>query len=288
MAGLRGSSILVTGGTGTFGRAFVKAALRAHAGRVCIYSRGEHAQALMRNTHDDGRLRWFIGDVRDAARLERAMHGCDCVVHAAALKRIEVCEYDPAEVVKTNVQGALNVIEAAMRTPGVSRVVGLSTDKACDPINAYGASKLLAEKIFLAANNARGATGPRFAVTRYGNVAGSTGSVIEIWQRAKAAGEVAKITDPEATRFWMTIEEAAKLVVDTLCAMRGGELAIPRHLPAYRLGDLAEAMGVKTEVVGLPPHEKLHESMEPGLSSDKARRMSIDELRGLLNALQPV
>jgi UDP-N-acetylglucosamine 4,6-dehydratase len=274
-------SILVTGGSGFFGRGFVRKALDLGAERVCIYSRGEYAQHLMRQEFgNDPRLRFMIGDVRDADRLRRAMEGVELVVHAAALKRVEVGEYNAVEMAKTNVDGAMNVIKAAHEAH-VKRVVALSSDKAFDPKNAYGASKFLAEKLFLAANNDRGANGPTFAVTRYGNVAGSTGSVIPTWRAAQARGEIVVMRDPEATRFWMTLDEAVQLVVDTARTMRGGELAIP-DLPAYRLGDLAEAMGVSYMVTGLELGEKQHESMAEGKSSDKARRMSVAELKEAL------
>jgi UDP-N-acetylglucosamine 4,6-dehydratase len=275
-------SILVTGGSGFFGRGFVRKALDLGAERVCIYSRGEYAQHLMREQFkNDSRLRFMIGDIRDADRLRRAMEGVDLVVHAAALKRVEVGEYNAVEMAKTNVDGAMNVIKAAHEAH-VKRVVALSSDKAFDPKNAYGASKFLAEKLFLAANNDRGANGPIFAVTRYGNVAGSTGSVIPTWRAAQARGEIVVMRDPEATRFWMTLDEAVQLVVDTANTMRGGELAVP-DLPAYRLGDLAEAMGVSYMVTGLEPGEKLAESMCEGKSSDKAHRMSVAELKEALS-----
>lgn len=281
-------SVLITGGTGFFGRAYVRAALKAGAGRVCVYSRGEHAQADMRASYgDDERLRWFIGDVRDLERLKWAMQGVRVVVHAAALKRIEVCEYNPLEVYKTNAAGAVNVIEAAMFNVSVLKVLAISTDKAWNPINIYGASKLLAEKLFLAANNTRD-TRPRFAVCRYGNIAGSVGSVIPKWRemvnvheanppRHRAMPRV-PVTDPECTRFWMTISEAVSLVQRTISNMEGGELAIP-DLPAYRLGDLAEAMCVDMDIIGLPEYEKLHEGMADGKTSEDARRMTVDELR---------
>jgi UDP-N-acetylglucosamine 4,6-dehydratase len=274
-------SILVTGGSGFFGRGFVRKALDLGAERVCIYSRGEYAQHLMRQEFgDDPRLRFFVGDVRDADRLRRGMEGVDLVVHAAALKRVEVGEYNAVEMAKTNVDGAINVIKAATEA-GVRKVVALSTDKAYEPKNAYGATKFLAEKLFLAANNDRGMNGPIFSVTRYGNVAGSTGSVIPTWRAAMARGETVTMRDPEATRFWMTLDEAVQLVVDTARTMRGGELNVP-SLPAYRLGDLAEAMGVRYVVTKLDPGEKLAESMSDGNSSDKARRMTVDELREAL------
>ena len=289
---LEHESILVTGGSGYFGRSFANAALRAGCKRVCIYSRGEHAQFLMREGFGNNpALRFFIGDVRDVGRLERAMEGISLVVHAAALKRIEVGEYDSGEMVKTNVQGAVNVIEAAhragMANPATGlmalrprRVVALSTDKACEPVNLYGASKLAAEKLFLAANNSAGHFGPKFAVTRYGNVAGSTGSVIPIWRRALERGLPITMTHPEATRFWMTGAEAVDLVLRTAADMQGGELVIP-DLPAYRLEDLALAMGpfAGLHIAGLGAGEKLHEAMRPGQTSDKARRMTVEELR---------
>jgi UDP-N-acetylglucosamine 4,6-dehydratase len=232
----------------------------------------------------EDRIRFFIGDVRDFDRLRRAMDGCDVVVHAAALKRVEVGEYDSGEMVKTNVLGAMNVIEAAQDCL-VEKVVALSTDKAFEPINAYGASKLLAEKLFLAANNARGAHGPRFSVTRYGNVAGSTGSVIPIWRELLAAGRMVTVRDPNATRFWMTLEQACQLVGETIATMKGGELVVP-DLPAYTVGDLARALGVYAgpfTYTELGAGEKQHESMRAGNSSEFARYLSADELKEALS-----
>lgn len=280
-----GNSVLITGGTGFFGRGFARRLLDAGVPRVCIYSRDEFKQHQMRQEFaGEDRIRFFIGDVRDVERLRRAMDGCDVVVHAAALKRVEVGEYDPGEMVKTNVVGAMNVIEAAMDCC-VEKVVGLSTDKACEPLNGYGTSKLMAEKLFLAANNARGAHGPRFAVTRYGNVAGSTGSVIPVWRERMSRGLPVSIRDARATRFWMTLEEACQLVGQTIATMHGGELVIP-ELPAYELHDLASAMGVYAGPFTIREHlgvgEKVHEAMAPGNTSDKARRMSVDELKEAL------
>lgn len=280
-----GNSVLITGGTGYFGRSFARRLLDAGVPRVCIYSRDEFKQHQMRQEFaGEERIRFFIGDVRDVERLRRAMDGCDVVVHAAALKRVEVGEYDPGEMVKTNVDGARNVIEAAFDCC-VEKVVALSTDKAFEPVNAYGASKLLAEKLFLGANNARGKHGPRFAVTRYGNVAGSTGSVIPIWRALLAAGRTVTVRDPNATRFWMTLDEACGLVANTIVSMDGGELNVP-SLPAYAVGDLAAAMGVyggPFTYTDLGPGEKLHEGMERGNTSDNARAMSIDELKEALS-----
>jgi UDP-N-acetylglucosamine 4,6-dehydratase len=269
-------SILITGGTGSFGQAFVRRLLADDVtGRICIFSRGEHAQADMRaRFNDNPRLRFFIGDVRDRDRLRRAMEGVETVVHAAALKRIEVGHYNPAEMVKTNVMGAINVIEAA-QDASVGRVLALSTDKAFQPVSAYGHSKALAECLMLAAN---GGSGPALAVVRYGNIAGSAGSVIPKWRGLLQGGDIVQVTDPDCTRFWMTIGEAVDLVLRTLGHMGGGELVVP-DLPAYRLGDLAVAMGAEMNVVGLGGWEKRHESLKAGNASDQARRMTVDELR---------
>ena len=277
-------SVLVTGGTGSFGRAFVPRVLGLGAERVCVFSRSEHTQAAMRDEYnEDERLRWFIGDVRDRDRLRRAMEGIETIVHAAALKRIEVGHYNPIEMVKTNVLGAINVIEAA-QDAGVEKVVGLSSDKAYQPVSPYGTSKALAESLLLAANNTRGKSGPIFAVCRYGNVAGSAGSVIPKWREILKSVATVPVTDPDCTRFWMTMAEAVDLVTHTIEAMRGGEMVIPK-LPAYRLGDLACAMGATMDIRGLNGFEKKHEGMRDGLTSDMARRMTVSELRTGLEAI---
>lgn len=276
-------SLLLTGATGSFGKAFTRRLLQDNrCERICLYSRGEHAQAQMREEcKDDPRLRWFIGDIRDRDRLKRSMQGVDVVIHAAALKRIEVGAYNPIEMTRTNVDGAINVVEAA-QDAGVKKVVGLSTDKACEPISPYGASKALAEAIFLAANNTVTAEGPRFSICRYGNIWNSNGSVVPTWRRMIERGAAAvPLTSPDCTRFYMTIEESVDLVLHTIETMRGGELVVP-DLPAYRLGDLAEAMGAKVIVKGLPRWEKRDECMLPGEPSDRARRMSVAELRQCL------
>jgi UDP-N-acetylglucosamine 4,6-dehydratase len=275
-------SVLVTGATGAFGTAFTERLLKdGLASRICVFSRGEYRQFLMRKQFkDDPRLRFFIGDVRDRWRLTRAMEGCDVVVHAAALKRIEVGRYDPEEMIKTNVDGAINVVEAA-RAGGVKKVVALSSDKAFQPISPYGQSKALAEALFLAANENSGRSGPRFAVCRYGNVWKSTGSVAPVWSAILEDGDThVPITDPECTRFFMRMDDAVQLVLNTAQTMPD-EIAIPT-LPAYRLGDLAEAMGAKTITIGLPKWEKLHESMDENNCSKDARRMSIEELKAEL------
>jgi UDP-N-acetylglucosamine 4,6-dehydratase len=285
-------SVLITGGTGYLGRGLTAELLRRGTERICIFSRDEAKQAAMRASIQDpaGTLHWFIGDVRDRHRLERAMHGVNVVIHAAALKRVETGEYNPTEMVKTNVLGTMNVIEAATDA-GVEKVLALSSDKACQPRNAYGASKLMLEKLVLGANNARGSHGPRFAVTRYGNVAGSTGSVIPTWRKALREGGLVVVSHSEATRYWMTLQEAVNLVLGLVETMHGGEHKIPR-LPAYRLGDLAEAMGINCYNnptgwhVGLGPGEKLHEKMEEdGLDSSQVARLSVDELQTALETI---
>lgn len=276
-------NVLITGGTGGFGRAFTRHILdTTDVERVCILSRGEHAQADMRRQFkDDPRLRFFIRDVRDVWGLKRAFQGVDTVIHGAALKRIEVGFYDPEEVVKTNVLGAMNVIEAA-RSANVERVIALSTDKACQPISAYGQSKAMAESLFLASNHNQGVAGPVYSVVRYGNVAGSPGSVIPIWREMLKTTSELPVTDPECTRFWMTMEEAVGFVAATVASRMVGGPFIP-ELPAYRLGDLAYAMGAQSiRITGLPAWEKKNESMKDGEPSNEARRMSIDELRKAL------
>lgn len=263
-------SVLITGGTGFFGRAMTRRLLDdCMAERICIYSRDEYKQAVMRREFcDDKRLRFFIGSVRDAQRLKRAMSGVDLVIHAAALKRIEVGVSNPDEMVKTNVLGTQNVVDAAIDSG--ARAILLSTDKACEPVSAYGYSKALAEAIFMAA-------GQGFSITRYGNVANSTGSVIPTWRKmiADGANEIT-VTDPECTRFYMTEDQAVDLVLQTAFDMPS-EVVVP-DLPAYRLGDLADVMCSNWKITGLPPWEKRHESMTPGETSEHARRMSTQEI----------
>jgi UDP-N-acetylglucosamine 4,6-dehydratase len=280
-------NVLVTGGAGAFGTALARRLLtssNAPVERIVIYSRGEFRQAEMYrelspiDPHE--KLRMMIGDIRDKDRLRRAMRGVDTIFHAAALKRIETANYNPDELVRTNVVGTQNVIDAAMDA-GVERAVFLSTDKSFQPISPYGHSKALAECMFLAANNMRGNSGPRFLATRYGNVWRSTGSVVPMWESILASGiDTVPVTDPECTRFFMRMDEAVDLVLRAVKELPDHVL-IPT-LPAYRLGDLAEAMGAKMRIIGLPSYEKLAESMSEGNSSDKARRMSVDELREAL------
>lgn len=280
-------SILITGGTGYLGRALARALLyETRCPRICIYSRGEFAQATMRQAipDPDQRLRWFIGDVRDKDRMRRAMERVGVVIHAAALKRVEVGEYNPDEMVRTNVLGAMNVIDGA-RDTNVGRVVAVSTDKACAPLNAYGATKLTMEKLMLAANNTTGPHGPKFSVVRYGNVAGSTGSVIPAWREVIAA-QVAKgeaprvpVTDPRCSRFFMHLEEAVELVLWTVHHMEGGETVVPL-LPAYQLHTLAEALGAAMDVRGLGAGEKTDEAMIAPLESPHFRMVEPYLVRG--------
>lgn len=272
------NNVLVTGGSGSWGNAFVRALLaEGTARRIIVYSRGEYAQAEMQAAlaAEFGRdvlrepMRFFIGDVRDQDRLRLAMRGCDTVVHAAALKRVDALEYNPTEAVRTNVAGAMNVIECAIAN-GVERVVGLSSDKATNPVNLYGATKLCMEKLFVAANMLSGSDGPRFACVRYGNVAGSRGSVLPLWARLRAEGKPLPVTDAAMSRFWMTLPQAVAFVRASLGRMYGGEVFVPR-LPSVRIVDVAEAMdpGRPHPVIGLRPGEKLHEAMigpdEPAL-----------------------
>jgi len=276
--------MLITGATGTFGKVFVRLLLqKGEHDRICVYSRSEYKQAVMREEfNNDPRLRFFIGDVRDLPRLARAMNGCDEVVHAAALKRIEVGVYCPDEMVKTNVLGTMNVIEAC-RLNGIKNAVLLSSDKAYQPVSAYGHTKALGEALFHAANSQDAESG-RFATVRYGNVAGSTGSVIPFWRSLDPKKEW-PITDPDCTRFWMHPSQAAQLVYQALTDTTK-DFFIP-ILGAYRLGDLAKAMGCKKlgEPSGLPVYEKLTECMSDELCSDTAKRMTIKELKEALRGI---
>jgi len=269
---LSGSSILITGGTGSFGKAFITKLLNdVDPKRIVIYSRDELKQYECRQLfNDDRRLRWFLGDVRDLPRLNRAMHGVEYVVHAAAYKQVDTAEYNPYEFVKTNVIGSQNVIEASIDA-GVKKVVALSTDKASSPINLYGATKMTADKLFINGNHYAAAYPTRFSVVRYGNVMASRGSVIPFWRSLGAAGKPLPITDERMTRFWITLPQAVDFVLNSFELMSGGELYVPR-IPSMRLTDLAEALvpGAQLETIGLRPGEKLHEEM---ISLDEGRRV---------------
>lgn len=266
---LRDKVVLVTGGTGSFGHKFTEIVLRDHQPKkLIILSRDEWKQSEMARRFSDSRLRFFLGDVRDKDRLERAFDEVDVVVHAAALKQIPSAEYNPLEVIKTNILGAANVVDAAIDC-GVPRVVALSTDKAANPINLYGATKLCSDKLFIAANVYSGSHKTRFSVVRYGNVVGSRGSVIPLFQQLRETGKI-PITDREMTRFWITLEQAVSLVIRCLELMHGGEVFVPK-VPSMNIMDLADAIapGCEHEVIGIRPGEKLHEIMVP---SDDARR----------------
>jgi UDP-N-acetylglucosamine 4,6-dehydratase (inverting) len=259
-------SVLITGGTGSFGKAFVRSLLDTNPDvkRLVVFSRDELKQYEMQQDFSTSKyngLRYFIGDVRDADRLRRAMEGIEIVVHAAALKQVPTAEYNPFECIKTNVLGAQNVIEACLDTVGVQRVIALSTDKAAAPINLYGATKLCSDKLFTAANNIRGRRDIRFAVVRYGNVMGSRGSVIPFFLSRRHEG-VLPITHPEMTRFNISLEDGVEMVKWALDHARGGEIFVPK-IPSYRITDLAEAIspGCRCLDVGIRPGEKIHEEM---------------------------
>ena len=269
---LNNKTILITGGTGSFGKKFVEIALsRYKPKKLIVFSRDELKQHEMRHRFPDesgSPIRYFIGDVRDRERLYRAFNGVDIVVHAAALKQVPACEYNPLEAVKTNVLGAANVIDAAIDN-NVQHVIALSTDKAAAPINLYGATKLCSDKLFVAANAYSGVHATRFSVVRYGNVIGSRGSVIPLFLKMREKG-VLPITDPRMTRFWITLEQGVKFVLDSLERMEGGELFVPK-IPSTTIMDLAKAIApeCRTEVVGIRPGEKLHEVM---ITEDDSRR----------------
>lgn len=259
----REKTVLITGGTGSFGRRCTRVLLEQHSPRkVIILSRDELKQYEMRQQFDDPRLRFFLGDVRDPGRLRRAFHGVDVVIHAAALKQVPAAEYNPFEVIKTNILGASNVVDAALDL-GVEKVIALSTDKAANPINLYGASKLCQDKLMIAANSYAGAGSTRLAVVRYGNVVGSRGSVIPFFLAQREKG-VVPITDERMTRFWITLDQGVEFVLACLDRMRGGELFVPK-LPSMRITDLARALapGCRWEITGIRPGEKLHETMVP-------------------------
>lgn len=259
-----GKSILVTGGTGSFGKEFVNMVLSCYSpNRLVVYSRDELKQFEMQRQYNHGCMRYFIGDVRDLSRLTMAMRGIDIVVHAAALKQVPAAEYNPMECIKTNVLGAQNVIEAAIANE-VEKVIALSTDKAANPINLYGATKLCSDKLFISANNISGKSKTRFAVVRYGNVVGSRGSVIPLYRTLAAEGKPLPITDVRMTRFWITLQQGVAFVFKSLILMQGGEVFIPK-IPSSRIVDIAEAFapGKEHSIIGIRPGEKLHEVMCP-------------------------
>lgn len=258
-------SVLITGGTGSFGRKFTRTLLEKHRPRrIIVFSRDELKQYEMAQEFNSPQMRYFIGDVRDPERLQQAMRGVDFVIHAAALKQVPAAEYNPMECIKTNVHGAENVIKAAIAA-GIEKVMALSTDKAANPINLYGATKLASDKLFVAANNMVGYEKTRFAVVRYGNVVGSRGSVVPFFDKLISEGAASlPITDTRMTRFWITLQEGVDFVIRNFARMHGGEIFVPK-IPSVRITDLAEAMapGMPTNVIGIRPGEKLHETMCP-------------------------
>jgi len=269
--------ILVTGGTGSFGKKFVEMMLAEyHPAKLIVFSRDELKQHEMRVAGlDHPSLRYFIGDVRDIDRLRRAMQGVDIVVHAAALKQVPACEYNPMEAIKTNILGSSNVVEAALDAQ-VKKVLALSTDKAVNPINLYGATKLAAEKLLVQSNSYAGGKATRFSCVRYGNVVGSRGSVVPIFLQQKSSGKLT-ITDERMTRFWLTLEQGVRFVIHCIEKMHGGEVFVPK-IPSMKIVDLARAIapGISFEVVGIRPGEKLHEVL---ISEDESRStIEMDDL----------
>lgn len=265
-----GKSILVTGGTGSFGKKFISTILASYKpARLIVYSRDELKQYEMAQRFNAPCMRYFIGDVRDASRLKRAMDEVDIVVHAAAMKHVPIAEYNPMECINTNIHGAQNVINAALERE-VGRVIALSTDKACNPINLYGATKLASDKLFIAANNVAGKRQTRFSVVRYGNVLGSRGSVVPFFKRliAEGANEL-PVTDERMTRFFITLAQGVDFVIKSFSRMHGGEIFVPK-IPSMRIIDLAKALApnLQTKIIGIRPGEKLHEIM---ISPDDAR-----------------
>lgn len=259
--------VLVTGGTGSFGKKFISKALTLDVKKIIVFSRDELKQYEMKQEFKDERIRFFIGDVRDKERLYRAFDGVDIVIHAAAMKHVDACEYNPFEAVKTNIHGAQNIIEAAIDR-GVEKVIALSTDKACSPVNLYGATKLASDKLFVAANSYVGEKKTRFSVVRYGNVVGSRGSVVPFFKKIKEAGTL-PITDDRMTRFWITLEQGVQFVLNNLERMYGGEIFVPK-IPSMKVTDLAKAIAPECEIkiIGIRPGEKLHEAM---IMEDDAR-----------------
>lgn len=265
---LRGKTILLTGGTGSFGQKFSEVVLKEHAPRsIRIYSRGELMQLQMEQKFRNDALRFFIGDVRDKNRLDRAMNDVDVVVHAAALKQVPACEYNPIEAVKTNIEGTTNVVETAIDN-GVERVMLISTDKAVHPVNLYGATKMVAEKMIVQANSYSGGRKTRFSCVRYGNVIGSRGSVIPLFREQMKTGTIT-ITDERMTRFWITLDQGVRFVIRCIGEMKGGEIFVPK-IPSMHLSDLAEAIApdARKTITGIRPGEKLHEVL---LTEDEAR-----------------
>ncbi len=260
-----GKTILITGGTGSFGRQYTKTLLERYSPKkIIIYSRDELKQFQMQRLFNQDRMRYFLGDVRDMSRLQMAMAGVDYVIHAAALKQVPAAEYNPMECIKTNIHGAENVIQAAL-SQNVKKVMALSTDKAANPVNLYGATKLASDKLFVAANNMAGGKETRFSVVRYGNVMGSRGSVVPFFKSIVAEGrKTLPVTDARMTRFWITLQQGVDFVLKNFDRMRGGEIFVPK-IPSMTITDLVKSFGpeIEIEVTGIRPGEKLHEVMCP-------------------------
>jgi UDP-N-acetylglucosamine 4,6-dehydratase (inverting) len=264
-----GKTILVTGGTGSFGKKFSEIVLAMSDPKsIRIFSRGELLQMEMHNELDDDRLRFLIGDVRDRQRVNRAMNRVDIVVHAAALKQVPTCEYNPIEAVRTNIDGSINIIDAAIDN-GVEKVMAISTDKAVHPVNLYGATKMVAERLFTQGNAYTGGRKPKFSVVRYGNVVGSRGSVIPLFKEQVKGGQIT-ITDEKMTRFWITLDQGVNFVMRCLEMMHGGETYVPK-IPSMKVTDLANAVapGVPVRIIGIRPGEKIHEIL---ITEDESRR----------------
>ncbi|MBK8429783.1 MAG: UDP-N-acetylglucosamine 4,6-dehydratase (inverting) [Chloroflexi bacterium] len=278
-------TILITGGTGSFGKKLIEVMLKEYQPKkLIIFSRDELKQHEMRvSGFDHPSLRYFIGDVRDEARLRRAFVGVDIVVHAAALKQVPACEYNPLEAVKTNINGAANIVEAAIDC-GVQKVLAMSTDKATAPINLYGATKLVSEKLFVQGNAYSGGKGTRFACVRYGNVVGSRGSVVPLFKQQRPSGRIT-ITDERMTRFWITLEQGVRFVISCIEKMHGGEVFIPK-IPSMNIMDLAKVIAPECEVamIGIRPGEKLHEAM---ISEDESRQVVEIADRYIIQPAQP-
>lgn len=276
-------SVLITGGTGSIGKALISKLLKSSVRRIIIFSRDELKQYDLRaKLGNDSRFRWFLGDVRDVERLKLALHNVDYVIHAAALKQVDAGEYNPIEFIKTNVIGSQNVIEASMSS-GVKKVIALSTDKASSPINLYGATKLTADKLFISANNYSLRYGTEFSVVRYGNVIGSRGSVIPFFRELAEQNLPIPITDKRMTRFWITLDFASEFILETFRVMQGGELYVPK-IPSMKILDLALAVcpDSKLTEIGVRPGEKLHEEM---ISSDDSRRTIVLKNRFVINPI---
>lgn len=272
-----GSTILITGGTGSFGKQYVRTLLdRYKPKKIIVFSRDELKQFEMQQVFNESCMRYFIGDVRDKERMMQASKGVDYIIHAAAMKQVPAAEYNPMECIKTNIDGAENVIRASISN-NVKKVIALSTDKAANPVNLYGATKLCSDKLFVAANNMVGGEVPRFSVVRYGNVVGSRGSVVPFFRKLVAEGkETLPITDMRMTRFWITLQQGVDFVIKNFSRMKGGEIFVPK-IPSVKMTDLAKAIApnAKLEEIGIRPGEKLHERMCP--KDDSYRTIEFDD-----------